>query len=73
MKYLNLAIGYLKAHWVAVVALSMAIWDYAAPTVKQFVATHPHASFWYGLIAVVVAFYLKSPFSPVPPITPASK
>jgi len=57
-------VDYLKTHWVSVMALVMVVWNYAAPTVTNYVANHPHLSFWYGLAAVVVAFYIKSPVTP---------
>ena len=63
----NQIVAYLKLHWITVLALAGAIWNYAEPTVKAFVSTHPQASFWYGLAAVIVAFYIKSP---IPPATP---
>jgi hypothetical protein len=65
MDYLKTALAYLKAHWVTVLALAMAVWAYAEPTVVDYVHNHPHLSFWYGLVAVVVAFFLKSPVSKI--------
>ena len=58
---------YLKLHWITVMALGAAVWNYASPTVTAYVASHPHASFWYGLAGGVVAFYMKSPLPPAAP------
>jgi hypothetical protein len=60
-------VDYVKLHWVTVLALGMAVWNYSAPTVHAYVANHPGASFWYGLAAVVVTFYVKSPITPTAP------
>jgi len=57
----NQAIAFLKSHWVTVLALATAIWAYSEPTVTAYVHNHSNLSFWYGLVAVIVAFYLKSP------------
>lgn len=61
MNYINQAVAYLKLHWVAVLMLLTAIWKYASPTVADYVHNHPNLSFWYGLAAVIVAFYINSP------------
>lgn len=61
MDYINRVIAYIKLHWVTVLALLLAVWAYAEPTVVAYVSAHPALSFWYGLIAVVVGFYIKSP------------
>jgi hypothetical protein len=61
MKYITMIVTYLKLHWVTVLALLTAAWAYAKPTVIAYVGAHPRASFWYGLVAVVIGFYLKSP------------
>lgn len=61
MTYITAAIAFLKSHWLSVLALLTAVWAYAEPTVTAYVHNHPHIAFWEGLVAVVVAFYLKSP------------
>ena len=63
MDYLNKLVAFCKAHSVWLLALAGAIWAYASPTVIDYVHNHPHLAFWYGLVAVVVAFLMKSPFS----------
>ena len=60
MNFLNAVVAYVKAHWVTIIALAAVIWAYAKPTVIAFVAAHPKTSFWYGLIGVIVSFYMKS-------------
>jgi len=52
-------IAYLKSHWVTILALLTAVWTYASPTVLNYVHNHPQLSFWYGLAAVVVTFYIQ--------------
>ena len=66
---LNQIIDYLKLHWASVVVLAGVVWNYASPTVTNYVANHPHLSFWYGLAAVIITFYSKSPLPPAPSIT----
>lgn len=63
MNYVKQAVGYLQSHWVTVLALSTAVWAYAKPTVLNFVTNHPQYSFWFGLVATIVTFYIKSPLS----------
>jgi hypothetical protein len=60
MSFIQKVVAYLKAHWVTILALLTAIWAYAGPTVLDYVHNHPKLSFWYGLVGVIVAFYLKS-------------
>jgi hypothetical protein len=59
VNYIKQAVAYLKSHWVTVVMLGVAMWNYAEPTVTDYVHNHPKLSFWYGLAAVVVAFYIR--------------
>ena len=54
---------YLKTHWITTLALATAIWNYASPTVTDFVHNHPKYAFWFGLLGIVVSFYIKSPAS----------
>ena len=61
MTYLRQAVAYLKLHWVSVLMLLTAVWRYASPTVIDYVHNHPKLSFWYGLVAIIVSFYLGSP------------
>jgi hypothetical protein len=61
MGYLNAGFQLIKKHWLTLFALLVVVWNYAKPTITAYIGVHPKASFWYGLAAVVVAFYLKSP------------
>jgi len=59
-------LAFLKSHWASVAGLLMAVWAYAAPTVTTFITNHPKYSFWFGLGAVIVTFYWKSPLQKGP-------
>jgi hypothetical protein len=61
---MNTILGYAKSHWVTLLALATAIWAYSKPTVTSYVGAHPASAFWFGLVSVVVTFYLKSPLTP---------
>ncbi len=61
MTYITAALNFLKAHWVTVLALAMALWAVDKPYVTAYIAHHPLASALYANIAAVVAFYLPSP------------
>jgi hypothetical protein len=53
---------YIVAHWATIAALLVAVWGYASPTVIDYVHNHPHLTFWFGLVVVVITFFWKSPF-----------
>lgn len=58
------AIGYVKAHWVTVLALLTILWSINKPYIDSFVVHHPESAVVYANIAAVVTFYLKSPIGP---------
>jgi hypothetical protein len=65
MNFLKTVFAYVKAHWVTVLALGTAVWNYVSPTVTSFVTSHPKYAVWVGLAGVIISFYLKY----TPPIT----
>jgi hypothetical protein len=71
MKYVSETIEMLKAHWLTVLALVGAVCSYATPAIANNVAKHPRAAFWFGLVSVVVAFYLRSPIAPIAKAKPS--
>lgn len=70
MSYLKTAFNYITAHWATTAALLVVIWNYASPTVADYVHNHPHVTFWFGLATVIVTFYWRSPAFPNAPSVP---
>jgi hypothetical protein len=61
MNALQKALAFLRQNWVSTAALLAAIWAYAGPSVHNFITNHPKYSFAFGLVSVIVAFYMRSP------------
>lgn len=61
MVFFQKVFAYLKLHWVVVSMFLLTVWNYASPTVKDFIHNHPSYSFLFGLVGVIVAFFWRSP------------
>src|ERR1035437_7500816 len=58
------ASDFLKAHWAAIASAGLIVYHYFSPSLTNYLANHPHISFWTFIVAVVVAFYSQSPILP---------
>ena len=73
MNALQTIVTFLKKNWVTTAALLAAIWAYAGPTVHNFITNHPKYSFAFGLVSVIVTFYMRSPLVSQGGINPPAK
>ena len=58
------ASDFLKSHWAAIASAGLIVYHYFSPSLTNYLANHPHISFWTFIVAVVIAFYSQSPILP---------
>jgi hypothetical protein len=58
----------LKSHWPPVLALLVAFWAEFGTLITTWVVAHPKYATLAHVVTFVIAYYMKSPLTPKPPV-----